>query len=43
VSGLRKTDQVIDVAFEPVGPGEPDAQKAAALPDRADNAEINVP
>jgi hypothetical protein len=42
VSGLRKTDQVIDVAFEPVGPPEPDAQKAAALPDRADNAEINV-
>jgi hypothetical protein len=31
VSGL-KSDQVIDVAFEPVGPREPDAQKAAALP-----------
>jgi len=43
VSGLRKGDQVIDVAFEPVGPREPDEQKAAALPDRADNSEINVP
>lgn len=32
VSGLRKSDQVIDVAFEPVGPQQPDAQKAAALP-----------
>jgi hypothetical protein len=32
VSGLRKTDQVIDVAFEPVGPVSADAQKAAALP-----------
>jgi hypothetical protein len=32
VSGLRKGDQVIDVAFEPVGLREPDAQKAAALP-----------
>jgi hypothetical protein len=42
VSGLRSA-QVIDVPFEPVGPREPDAQKAAALPDRADNAEINVP
>ena len=31
VSGL-KSDQVIDVPFEPVGPREPDAQKAAALP-----------
>jgi hypothetical protein len=35
VSGLRKGDQVIDVPFEPVGPREPDAQKAAALPDPA--------
>jgi hypothetical protein len=42
VSGLRSA-QVIDVPFEPVGPQKPDAQKAAALPDRADNAEINVP
>ena len=31
VSGL-KSEQVIDVPFEPVGPREPDAQKAAALP-----------
>jgi hypothetical protein len=41
VSGLRSAN-VIDVPFEPVGPREPDAQKAAALPDRADNSEINV-
>jgi hypothetical protein len=33
VSGLRKTDQVIDVAFEPVGPEGREQQKAAALPD----------
>jgi hypothetical protein len=34
VSGLRKTDQVIDVAFEPVGAQEPAGQKdAPALPD----------
>jgi hypothetical protein len=34
VSGLRKTDQVIDVAFEPVGAREPVGQKdATALPD----------
>jgi hypothetical protein len=39
VSGL-KSDQVIDVPFEPVGPQEPDAQKAAELPDRADNGAI---
>jgi hypothetical protein len=32
VSGLRKTDQVIDVAFEPVGSEGREAQKAAALP-----------
>ena len=32
VSGLRKTDQVIDVAFEPVGAVSAEAQKAAALP-----------
>jgi hypothetical protein len=38
---VRERD-AIDVPFEPVGPPEPDAQKAAALPDRADNAEINV-
>jgi hypothetical protein len=31
VSGL-KSDQVIDVPFEPVGPREPDPQKAAELP-----------
>jgi len=41
-SGLRKGEQVIDVPFEPVGPRDPDAQKAAALPNRADNSEINV-
>jgi hypothetical protein len=40
VSGL-KSDQVIDVPFEPVGPREPDAQKAAELPDRADNGDIS--
>jgi hypothetical protein len=33
VSGLRKSDQVIDVAFEPVGPEGREPQKAAALPD----------
>jgi len=34
VSGLRKSDQVIDVAFEPVGPREPAGQKGApALPE----------
>jgi hypothetical protein len=33
VSGLRKSDQVIDVAFEPVGTVSAEAQKAAALPD----------
>ena len=43
VSGLRKGDQVIDVPFEPVGLREPGEQKAAALPERADNSEINVP
>ncbi len=32
VSGLRKSDQVIDVAFEPVGTVSAEAQKAAALP-----------
>ena len=32
VSGLRKSDQVIDVAFEPVGPVSAEPQKAAALP-----------
>jgi hypothetical protein len=32
VSGLRKSDQVIDVAFEPVGAVSAEAQKAAALP-----------
>jgi hypothetical protein len=40
VSGL-KSEQVIDVPFEPVGPREPDAQKAAELPDRADNGDIS--
>ena len=34
VSGLRKSDQVIDVAFEPVGAQEPGGQKdAPALPE----------
>jgi len=33
VLGLRKSDQVIDVAFEPVGPEGREPQKAAALPD----------
>jgi hypothetical protein len=40
VSGLRKTDQVIDVAFEPVGTGSASAQKASAL--RAPAIEIET-
>ena len=32
VSGLRKSGEVIDVAFEPVAGAEPAAQKAAELP-----------
>jgi hypothetical protein len=40
VSGLRSAN-VIDVVAEPVGPREPDAQKAAELPDRADNGDIS--
>ena len=32
VAGLRKRDEVIDVAFEPVGGPAADPQKAAALP-----------
>ncbi len=39
VSGLKSAN-VIDVVAEPVGPREPDAQKAAELPDRADNGAI---
>jgi hypothetical protein len=38
-----KERDVIDVAFEPVGPREPDAQKAAALPAPADSAAIISP
>jgi hypothetical protein len=40
VSGLKSAN-VIDVVAEPVGPREPDAQKAAELPDRADNGDIS--
>jgi hypothetical protein len=40
VSGLKSAN-VIDVVAEPVGPWEPDAQKAAELPDRADNGNIS--
>jgi len=40
VSGLKSAN-VIDVVAEPVGPREPGAQKAAALPDRADNSDIS--
>ena len=32
VSGLRKSGEVVDVAFEPVAGAEPAAQKAAELP-----------
>lgn len=35
VAGLRKSGDVVDVAFEPVGAPEPPAQKAAALPPSA--------
>jgi len=40
VSGLKSAN-VIDVVAEPVGPQEPAAQKAAELPDRADNGNIS--
>jgi hypothetical protein len=40
VLGLKSAN-VIDVVAEPVGLREPAAQKAAELPDRADNGNIS--